>query len=61
MICLDPKYLKPQKVRCEKCRKFFTKEPYSSVYSTRSGRLVTLCDSCAKPELESGNISFLIY
>ena len=49
MISLPPRYLKPQKVRCEKCGKIFTKEPYSSVYSTRKGSLVTLCDSCAKP------------
>lgn len=61
MISLDPKYLKPKKVRCEKCGNIFTKEPYSSVYSTRKGGLVTLCDSCAKPELQSGNISMIIY
>lgn len=61
MISLPPRYLKPQKVRCEKCGKIFTKEPYSSVYSTRKGSLVTLCDSCAKPELQLGNISMMIY
>lgn len=61
MISLHPDYLKPEKVRCEKCGKIFIKEPYSSVYSTRKGRLVTLCDSCANSELKAGNISMLIY
>lgn len=61
MISLDPKYLKPEKARCEKCGKVFTKEPYTSVYSTRKGGLITLCDSCAKTELELGKISFLLH
>lgn len=61
MISLDPKFLKPEKARCEKCGKVFTKEPYSSVYSTRKGNLVTLCDSCANLERKAGNISCILY
>lgn len=61
MITLDPKYLKSEKVRCEKCGKVFIKKPYSSVYSTRNGSLITLCDKCANIELQSGNINDIIY
>lgn len=60
MISTDPKFNKPEKVRCDFCGETFIKQPWTSVYSQHD-RLVTLCDSCAKKALDSGEVGLIIY
>lgn len=46
---------------CKKCGTHFIAEPFTTTYSTKNGQLITLCDKCAKIELEAGRVTRVLY
>lgn len=70
MILTDPEYNKPKQSICAKCGKSFIHSPWSGAYSTdnsyrfpyaQENYLVTLCDDCARVELNLGHIRRILF
>lgn len=70
MLTTNPEHNKPVEVICAKCGRRFVKGPWTSAYSANISYkyadpqdcgLVTLCEDCAKKELDADNVGLIMY